>query len=822
MASGQVARALPPRPADELGYRIQQYEKIVQFYDAIVAGTHPTIKLPVADAASLASLPAPSNGAIAEQQTYGSSVPARVVAASDVADLASAAQLSGSHRNEINPVLLEKSDELIRAEFQLKRQRLERALKDEIEQRRSQKHLRGEHSADIDPADVLAKAMTLVQSNSAPLPSDENLIANAETASDSFDDNTFYSSQHDTLDSQPSQAHDTSTEDQATAVSSQAHLASVAQTQGHNQGLAAVSDKNAPDQRKAYGSFRELAANAAGATSHTALVPGLNNYNGNVTASNETPKDTRREQGQVEDSRDADFEPSRTHVAVNPDYFQDDIYGDSRAPSPLIRGHSLQPVAPQPAQVSSLAVARPTRGGDSDVIVSAGPPAQVTALRSEPAAISSPESSSHTGKGSDRKKGKKKKRKAGRQAPEVDEMPYIKPEPRSASPTMNQPYIRPAKRQRQSHRNGDEAAYDMPRYDPSFTSGVQEQHAARSFEGRPAPYVYESPYQYGPRSASVVTVPYPRPDREYVDSRQLSGEGYYHQHMPPAIPSMQYVSGAHHAGRSASQFVVDRPYMERYFHQPYDTPRLSVRPEVDYVQAPPRPPTTRIVVDASGREYIEPPRPPTGHSAAPLAQPPEPEAAWEGPPARNFQRHPGMVPYEEGRSMVYGTPSSPHTMPRRIVTQPEYMSQDHRDIRHREYSSRPIAQAGDYSHAMAAPERRHFEAGYLARAASVRPVEAAPYYSSRRSVQPDALGRTYAASVQPDHGGDVGQPYMREYGGRPVPQQLIQSEYGAQPPVERYYVPQGQAADTLTYPDHPVGGSNEVVYGEEGRRDMYH
>jgi hypothetical protein len=91
----------------------------------------------------------------------------------------------------IDPILLTKSDHLIRAELQLKRQQIERALKDNFD-----KKGRG-NDASVDDRDtyfdvegVLARAQALVKPVSG-LPA---TAANNSDVSESFDENSYYSS----------------------------------------------------------------------------------------------------------------------------------------------------------------------------------------------------------------------------------------------------------------------------------------------------------------------------------------------------------------------------------------------------------------------------------------------------------------------------------------------------------------------------------------------------------------------------------------------------------------------------------------------------
>ena len=92
----------------------------------------------------------------------------------------------------IDPILLTKSDVLVRAEIQQKRQRIERVLEEQIHQRKKQKTFDQEALPDFDATEVLRKAQDLVK----PVKMHRSSRANgAASSSDSFDEKTFYSSQ---------------------------------------------------------------------------------------------------------------------------------------------------------------------------------------------------------------------------------------------------------------------------------------------------------------------------------------------------------------------------------------------------------------------------------------------------------------------------------------------------------------------------------------------------------------------------------------------------------------------------------------------------
>ena len=218
MAQGPLAPlAIPngvaPAPtADELR-EIAEYEKIVQFRDAVLAGTHPRVKIPPhligkqAHATRNFSSPTtstPRSNNIAQRSTpnsHSEDASSSFFRSPNNSRSGPVAQISKSGQSEINPILLEKSDDLIKAEMQLQRQRLERALRDQIEKQRiaTKAALQTSESLpNFDISEVLAKAQALVHpSTQAEV---QPAMADDTAASDSFDENTFYSSQHDSSD----------------------------------------------------------------------------------------------------------------------------------------------------------------------------------------------------------------------------------------------------------------------------------------------------------------------------------------------------------------------------------------------------------------------------------------------------------------------------------------------------------------------------------------------------------------------------------------------------------------------------------------------
>lgn len=855
MAQGSAALANMPEgksasshSANEL-YDIQQYNKIVEFRDAILSGKHPKVKLPPGITASQ-SPSRPPNAAVLFKGKGPSAKNLQYFAANgaplSLPPSASSVAVStkarfGSGNVEINPILLEKSEPLIRAEIKLQRQKLERALRDEVEQRRGYPRIKdAEPLTDFDLSDVLSKALTLVQATAAHLPAVEDLTATNDAASDSFDDNTFYSSQHNTPDSRiTSQVRNESEEPRVYAPADpQPGSAAHAALQNATTNQIGVDEASFTQQGVSFSqSFAEHAGPkrlSIAVYGRPFQVPGLNNYpHGEPTSASQN--NSSGEQSFCEKSRNAESQQQRRLDDIDISRPIDRVYVDSHPPSPLVRTHhDLSPVAPHPDHISPLVVGTQYASSENQGLNSArGAPAQVSALRHEQSAVSTPASSPRSGKRSDKQKQNRQKRKAVRQAPE-DVMPYIKPEPRSPSP-MNAPaYIRPSKRQKQSQRHPN----DMNSDELSIANGPLQQFESRPQRGLPAPVGYTSASTAPQRSVTTTAIGdrYVYSGIQPIDSRvpvydidatgarrlvmpysedqRMSDVTYIRRHPSPRL--IQRSSSVVH---SARPIMMDDGYREapRTYGEPYETLHSSVRPESD-PYGPPRPPPTRIVVDSFGREYIEPPRPTIRQSVAPI-QFREQEVAYERVPLRAVSRHPGP-------SHQYAAPA-PEYAPQNATRGGEYSTTVHaqqgqeRQAEQYEYWLRPsVTVPGQYERVMAPPGRPLDAAPreFAARAVSVRPVEHVRYemppqdYARMQSVRPEAPGRDYAGSVHPEGRRDVAQPYAMDYGMRQVEQQpVVQRGYSVRP-VERYYEqpPRGDAVAYVERP--PAGAPQDVVY----------
>ena len=200
-AAAPLVNGFAPSPFQNLNEALE-YEKILKLRDEVFAGSHPRLTVPAHALRNFSPRPPQPNsqstlavpslfptsalpGQLAPQQpSHATASPSLLSAnAALVQPRPSAATAS-----DFDPVLLEKSNDLLQAEIKIKRQRLEKTLKEQFEQKRLEARRRpapSEAKPDFDISAILAKVLEEIK----PAPVKED----AE-ASDSFDENSFYSS----------------------------------------------------------------------------------------------------------------------------------------------------------------------------------------------------------------------------------------------------------------------------------------------------------------------------------------------------------------------------------------------------------------------------------------------------------------------------------------------------------------------------------------------------------------------------------------------------------------------------------------------------
>ena len=776
---------------------------------------------------------------------------------------------------EINPIFLEKSEELKKAEIGLQRQRLERGLREEVEAKKSSgktNTLAADQASasDIDVSDILAKATALASGAEAEASGNTN-AADDDT---SFDENDYYSSRHNSPDlglkdqadegelnaatarhASPKTTHPVSQPSEPAFPLPLANAVSIPGLQSLAQFDQPTPNANPIPPHQPRGAMPPTPQTTRGSANNSAEADGPR---GESTSRGATRGNSSHETGEASRSDGGAIDLDQGQgVPIQVHRFGAMGHGAAGQRSPaLVRAHDLSPIAPQPAHVSRLAVAGRDLVAEPDLSLPRGTPAQVAALRNEGSGKSSPDSNSPQANGPKKKEKKKKKRKIS--AHEPIQTPYIKPEPRSVSPIAAPPG-RPAKRQKQGQRQMREGViYDEEDVRFEQAGGPNSgRYPTRSLQksrppSRYAPYDGQREVYYvdanpggGPNVAHY--------EREYAHERRPHSQPQYEtQPQPqPQPPSgrpygVQYVGEEY--GRPASQSTPTRSHQQVSQYYPEEVSRAPsymgrpdgefMRPQSPAIMAPPGPPLRRVVRDASGREYYEPEpqaqvirRPVTSvvrhgepeviyerpasirHSAAPQVRPAEPDVIYErSAPVRAVSRRPASNVYDDG-SVIYRRPSPVYEIQRRVVTQPDVAYDN--GAYQQEFAARPQP-ADNYHQPIERRPVMELPREYITRSVSVRPAEPIRYEMA-------AEHGPRMHSVHPEGQMEMvhSRSSAREYGMRPPDPHVVQPSYSVRPP-ERYYERPAMAEEEVAYigerrPTRP----HEVVYLEDPRGDVY-
>jgi hypothetical protein len=826
MAQGAVApvssNGTMTLTAEEI-HEILECEKIVRFRDAVLLGTHPRIKVPPHLNGKSATRHTSTPTSLTPRPNLPSSQvePKAIIPGTHVEDNHSLSNNRSSimprmapgrsggavpmlAKAEINPILLEKSDDLIKAEIQLQRVRLERALREQVEQRRLSLKASAQTSEslpDFDISEVLSKALAIVHPSAATVA--EQPVGDNTSASDSFDENTFYSSQHDTpeqsissqelrergetsarviamtathsVNSIMNKDHYEPSNEVITDVSLSKNVPSAEQELAHqpspmlqhpklgasyltsSPGLKMTATDTAP-QGQTDGAYDEDIARAAGGSVHPVQEATVSTYSNMISERSSKALEYR-----------TDFSTAQTGASLKRKFAETDSSTSAEIPEPaIIRNlEDVPTLAPQPARVSPLATARAPPVIGQSMIADEATPAQVTALR-KPSAASSPESSPKENKASDKKKSKKKKRKSSGKQPgtaDAPDSPYIKPEPRSPSPFAVAPLPRPLQRQRQTVPQGPELNYDEPRYEVPreeprelAVNSRYKDHRPRSVHDRT-----DDERLYEPPEAELYG--YQRVGRDGKQYNRVVSQEVYRAPTSPMMSAGPYSSHEPRTIRAASHAITDRYGQEALRYAKDIPPRATIRLHADrersrsptmrdrrspVLMAPPRLPAARIVVDEYGQQYYAPAPVPVSsrRSVAPANRHGDEDLIYERTSVRPIAR---TVPdlYDEDR-VIYRRPSPPLTTPRRVISEAD-PDVDYRSYRQREYSSRPVVLAPpseEYVRIREPLETRQSDYALEAPAG----YASLGYAPRARSVRPEVLRddapREYVARVQ--------------------------------------------------------------------------
>lgn len=653
-----------------------EYEKIVNLHDQIFSGNHPRLKVPQhvvrkvttrsvqtpplpivhsipaepLEAPQIKTHPIPSSMqpntlALANGSTAAAAAPAGAAPAASQAAATSSHSGPSGHlatqkpASEIDPIFLTKSDDLIRAELQLQRQRVERTLRDRIEQRKIEYRLKTclqEAKPDFDVSEVLREALLLVK----PTSTTDLDGANADTAAnDSLEDNSFYSSKapdSPQIGDRTQQLSTAARQDpvrpaEDNEIPYEGHVVRQ-RVEGRNsdsgdrdmmdvemqEPLYNVADKNGPSR-----SPENL----------TPRRPSPSRYHG-------------REQPDMYD--EPEYSPPGPDIPLRRreeegDYIQEPVPGihyrrrsygrpvdrgqDARRVSPpghdirVVRNHITSPAAPQPSRVSPLAVSKVPSLPQSRQHRHTRPVDKVTNVHGS--ARTSPEIAPPLLNPRKRRRTQENRSRVANEGRVADssDQPYIKPEPVSPLALSDLPLASSSK-QRPHHEGPVYVDISSPRYSPvdnrreSGQRRVYEEHTDRGYDmGHPIDLSI-------PRSTSRIA--YTKPSRDDQNLRRVASlhnvrqPEYVHDYIEPPtdyqprlIRATSYAVTDRPAPQERVRYYEEpaQPYGRRYISGDVSPPRPSrLRESYPEIEPEPRvmaPPQRRVVVDADGNRYIE-------------------------------------------------------------------------------------------------------------------------------------------------------------------------------------------------------------------------
>ncbi|KAI7187561.1 hypothetical protein D0869_11581 [Hortaea werneckii] len=613
----------------------QLYAQLLQLQDTVIAGQHPLFKLPPAAIAQLkASLIVPdaaaTNGAAVatNQQTLQSSPSTRISSlpglhaqAAPVQPGPAAVSAFAAKSRGLDPIFLEKSSSLVRAEGQLKRQRIERDLLTQVEQRRHTAR-GGDPAAEglsrIDIDAVLTAALSRV-------PPRSGLQSARPASASSFDENDYYSSQ---APSEWSSDDDGSKHSDKGAGASTAGFerlnpaAAKATTGSHAHPNRIPQKRNQPEpfvahstkaRSQYYPDHEPDDVDDAGDEDEDEEYTPPDAAAFDSARMGDMPQDAQQPTDVDDDN--SDYEPgeiTQDSTVLTPHNQQ---APPAQPPAHVIRNHLTHLAAPQPNRVSPLTTAK---GPGFELELVNGQPEVIQKERAPPrsmpmASRASTVSPANGGSGNKKKRAKKRKREqvrdekatkrnkrpedkgAGRQGPQTGQEPYIKDEPFSPPPLLA---------------NVPEAPqYPPPQFRPApahvdLSSPSQPQHLHYAPEQPRAPLRYEHAPAASPAVLRVASpTAYQPKQRDTQDLRRMA--------------SLQYAQKASSPPQQARAYSPVGPYQPRYQEGPHvqemqyvraPSPRRQPEYQEGYsrAQSPaimPPPPPKRIIVDQYGNRY---------------------------------------------------------------------------------------------------------------------------------------------------------------------------------------------------------------------------
>ncbi len=738
---------------------LREYEKIIHFRDVVYSGTHPRIKLPSHMAVkplrttSIPTAPQPSSTATAaatsntaekrnqrQEKTQGAGPSPGTVKADTTGERRPL--LGKANNTGIDPIFLEKSDTLRKAEIQIRRKDIERILREQIAKQQTAAKVAQvtgvvEQLPDFDVHEVLSKALVIARAQPVDVRHAFGRGEPSPAASDSFDDNTFYSSVVESpelstssrerletgevtsrplvplssaFDGKPASesANDLQNRGQDDLSSSRTAIpvlqaARRKQTPPSQHGLQgreqALPFRPSPPNRsqqsqQGYHSQESTSANSQSTGSRGLAVNGRQGAD-RFNATSSTGSVITRPEGTNPSRMDVDSAITSKETAAQVNRQVSDVIPQQRRPMSTdepgdVRNFNLSPVAPQPVRVSPLATAK-------------GPPFAQRTLAMDntggnDGAATGRSTAAFTQDG--KQKGKRKHSNGRPGTPTSPASPYIKTEPRSPSPFMPAPLPRPNKRRRPTAQQSggldyDEQSYEEPKPQPKQPQQQPSQRNARNARPQPPPQQQDD-------AQNLMEIDEPRYRRALQDeSQQRRITSHEVSRIPPsprnqAVPYSPYEQ---RVARPSTQLIID-PYEQspRYIQTPVSA---SVRPEIGrdgsadlegrprrspVMMAPPPRMSSRLVVDEYGNQYYASLPVVPRQSMLPQSRVVEQEYIFDRPAPRRVARPVHHVYGEDG--VLYQREPT-YAPQQRVIYVPDHLSPMAPVTRQRAASMRP-------------------------------------------------------------------------------------------------------------------------------------
>ncbi|KAL2851996.1 hypothetical protein BJY01DRAFT_208651 [Aspergillus pseudoustus] len=794
-----------------------EYEKILRISEDIFSGTHPRLKVPQQFVRKAASRnpPAPlTPQSKADEKAFSPpkgpsqyAAPVPKPASSHISYTVNGtpsttvpSRILPKPVSEIDPIFLEKSDDLVRAELQLQRQRVERELREQVELKRQvskQKVSIQDATPDFDVSEVLARALELVKPDTSPDGTGPG------APSDSFDENSFYSSRAPDSPQLGDRHHKRSS---ASSSNPEERGADVVGGR-YSDELQRLEALNRPDSDQSMQNTYSIADHRTPQHRQPHRPEDTSAYRAQHVRQQvdptEEPEYSPPAPGVAPMERVESYEPYRGYPQgpkrrFNPNH--PDPYDDPRSASPphrvrVVRNHITSPAAPQPSRVSPLAITKgPSVNQHHDARLE-----YHSEQRGSPEVVPTQPVISRKRRRLHDEKERGYRQGAG------SVKPFIKEEAVSPPPFADTP---PMYRARAPQEGPVYIDVSSPRYTPVVER--KEPHPPL----RTSTYEIESYDETHGDSGiqrAVSRLSTRRPMRDDQDLRRVAS---LHQARKPEYVREYLDQGSPHSARGPYTVVERLPHeTTRYYEEPgahpprrYASPLPPQMTETyynDYVVAPP---PRRIVIDEHGNEYYETlPAPRVQAMPPPSSRIPRSDV-YEGPPQirrtsmraasvledpyvrRRYVQEVPQGAYRRATDYARPTPSEGRPYPAPFAAQEPFPRSS--SVQVHDYGSRQ-------SHYM---EETELPRERIVRVPSVRPPTTARYQEPREVIQ-------RVESVHP--GGRDMSVYMDEESRHP-------REYIERPPV---YVATRPVAREERYYDN---GEPERIVQLDGSRDVTH